>query len=572
MFQNGDLVEKCTFFNQQKALACFSLSICMPLKRQIGVIMIKISQIKLPIKHTEEDMRNAVAKLLKLKEKSIKAIHIVKKSIDARKDEIKFIYTVEVEILTELKEKEAAIIRQIHNPNVTITERTQYEFKPNGTRKLPHRPVIVGTGPAGLFAAWLMAKYGFQPLLVERGQQVSKRVAAVEQFWKTGILNPECNVQFGEGGAGTFSDGKLNTLVKDAFHRYPLVMETFVQFGAPSDILYLNKPHIGTDKLRSVVENMRKDILTLGGEVRFDTKLTDLIIENNQLTGIELDQNEKLPCEVLIPAIGHSARDTFALFLRRGLALTPKAFAIGLRIEHKQDRISRSQYGQEYIHLPAADYKLTHQTTSGRGVYSFCMCPGGFVVNASSEVGFLAVNGMSNYKRDEENANSAIVVTVQPEDFDGSGPLKGLEFQRKWEQAAYQAGKGNVPVQLFGDLLRNKDSVTIGNVIPNIKGNYKLTNLTGCLPGEVTEALKEGILAFDRKIKGFADEEAVLSGIESRTSSPVRIQRNDDMESNIKGIFPCGEGAGYAGGITSAAIDGIKVFEAVAGSYVPDYE
>ena len=534
--------------------------------------MIKISQIKLPIKHTEEDMRNAVAKLLKLKEKSIKDIHIVKKSIDARKDEIKFIYTVEVEILTELKEKEAAIIRQIHNPNVTITERTQYEFKPNGTRKLPHRPVIVGTGPAGLFAAWLMAKYGFQPLLVERGQQVSKRVAAVEQFWKTGILNPECNVQFGEGGAGTFSDGKLNTLVKDAFHRYPLVMETFVQFGAPSDILYLNKPHIGTDKLRSVVENMRKDILMLGGEVRFDTKLTDLIIENNQLIGIELNQYEKLPCEVLIPAIGHSARDTFDLFLRRGLALTPKAFAIGLRIEHKQDRISRLQYGQEYIHLPAADYKLTHQTTSGRGVYSFCMCPGGFVVNASSEVGFLAVNGMSNYKRDEENANSAIVVTVQPEDFDGSGPLKGLEFQRKWEQAAYQAGKGNVPVQLFGDLLRNKDSVTIGNVIPNIKGNYKLTNLTGCLPGEVTEALKEGILAFDRKIKGFADEEAVLSGIESRTSSPVRIQRNDDMESNIKGIFPCGEGAGYAGGITSAAIDGIKVFEAVAGSYVPDYE
>ena len=534
--------------------------------------MIKISQIKLPINHTEEDMRSAVAKLLKLKEKSIKAIHIVKKSIDARKDEIKFIYTVEVEILTELKEKEAAIISQIHNPNITITERTQYEFKPNGTRKLPHRPVIVGTGPAGLFAAWLMAKYGFQPLLVERGLQVSKRVAAVEQFWKTGILNPECNVQFGEGGAGTFSDGKLNTLVKDAFHRYPLVMETFVKFGAPSDILYLNKPHIGTDKLRSVVENMRKDILTLGGEVRFDTKLTDLIIENNQLAGIELNQNEKLPCEVLIPAIGHSARDTFELFLRRGLALTPKAFAIGLRIEHKQDRISSSQYGREYIHLPAADYKLTHQTSSGRGVYSFCMCPGGFVVNASSEVGCLAVNGMSNYKRDEENANSAIVVTVQPEDFSGSGPLKGLEFQRKWEKAAYQAGMGNVPVQLFGDLLRNKDSVTIGNVIPNIKGNYKLTNLTGCLPGEVTEALKEGILAFDRKIKGFADEEAVLSGIESRTSSPVRIQRNDDMESNIKGIFPCGEGAGYAGGITSAAIDGIKVFEAVAGSYVPDYE
>lgn len=534
--------------------------------------MIKISQLKLPVGHTQEDLRNAVAKALKLDVKRIKAFHILRRSIDARKEEVKYSYTVEAEIMLEPKEKEAALIRRSHNPNAVLAERTQYKFTPSGTRRLPHRPVVVGTGPAGLFCAWLLARSGFQPLVVERGAEVAKRIEAVEAFWQTGILNTECNVQFGEGGAGTFSDGKLNTLVKDTFNRYPLVMESFVHFGAPSDILYLNKPHIGTDKLRSVVENMRREIIMLGGEVRFETKLTDLYIEEKHLTGIELNHKEKLPCEVLIPAIGHSARDTFALFLKSGLSLAPKAFAIGLRIEHKQSMISRSQYGREYLKLPPADYKLTHQTAAGRGVYSFCMCPGGFVVNASSEAGGLAVNGMSNYRREEENANSAIVVTVQPEDFGEYGPLGGIEFQRKWEQAAYQAGRGCVPVQLFGDLLRNRESVTIGNIIPNIRGTYRLANLTGCLPAEVTEALKEGILAFDGRIRGFADEEAVLSGIESRTSSPVRIQRNEALESNITGIYPCGEGAGYAGGITSAAIDGIKVFEAVAGLFIPDYE
>lgn len=534
--------------------------------------MIKISQIKLPIMHTQEDMLNSISKALRIPVNKIKEYNIVKKSIDARKEEVKYIYTVEVSLIAQPKENEAVIIKKSHNPNVSIAEAVHYEFTPNGTIKLNHRPVVVGTGPAGLFAAWMLAKHGFLPLVIERGNEVRKRVEAVEHFWKTNELNPECNVQFGEGGAGTFSDGKLNTLVKDAFHRYPLVMETFVQFGAPSDILYLKKPHIGTDKLRGVVENMRKDIIRLGGEVRFDSKLTNLIIEEGRLTGIEVNHTEKILCEVLIPAIGHSARDTFEMFLKSGLDLSPKAFAIGLRMEHKQSLISQSQYGRDYIHLPAADYKLTHQTKSGRGVYSFCMCPGGFVVNASSEVGHLAVNGMSNYQRNEENANSAIVVTVQPEDFGGIGPLSGVAFQRKWEQAAYQAGKGSVPVQLFGDLLRNRDSVTIGNVIPNIKGSYRLTNLMDCLPGEVSEALKEGILAFDHKIKGFADEEAVLSGVESRTSSPVRIHRNDTFVSNIQGIYPCGEGAGYAGGITSAAIDGIKVFEAVAGLYLPAYE
>ena len=531
--------------------------------------MIRITQLKLPIKHTHEDLIAAIAKALKLPPQKIKDFNIVKKSIDARKNEIKYIYTVEVIVMLDSKENETTIMSRSRNENVTISEKAQYEFVATGTKKLIHRPIVVGTGPAGLFTAWLLAKYGYHPLVVERGFEVNKRVEAVEHFWKTNELNPECNVQFGEGGAGTFSDGKLNTLVKDAFNRYRLVMETFVQYGAPSDILYLNKPHIGTDKLRYVVENMRKEIIKLGGEVRFGTQLTDLFIENQKLIGIELNHTEKIFCEVLIPAIGHSARDTFSLFKERGLELSAKAFAIGLRIEHKQSMISKSQYGQEYIHLPAADYKLTHQTQSKRGVYSFCMCPGGFVVNASSEPGHLAVNGMSNYCRNEENANSAIVVAVQPEDFGGNDPLSGLAFQRKWERAAFEAGKGAVPVQLFGDLLRNKESVTIGNVTPNVMGKYQLSNLTNCLPKEVVEALKEGILAFDRKIKGFADEEAVLSGVESRTSSPVRIHRNEAFESNIGGIYPCGEGAGYAGGITSAAIDGIKVFEAIAGSYKP---
>lgn len=534
--------------------------------------MIRITQLKLPVKHTEDDIKNAAAKALKLPAAKITDFIIIKKSIDARKNEIKYIYTVDVTVALEGKENEKNLVSRSHSENISIAEKTQYSFTTNGTRKLSHRPVIIGTGPAGLFAALMLARHGFQPLVIERGLEVKKRVEAVEHFWRTNELHPECNVQFGEGGAGTFSDGKLNTMVKDVSNRYPLVMETFVQHGAPSEILYLNKPHIGTDRLRSVVENMRNEIIRLGGEVRFGTKLTDLFIENGKLTGIELNQKEKLLCEILIPAIGHSARDTFSMFHNRGLKLTPKAFAIGLRIEHKQSMISRSQYGQEYIHLPAADYKLTHQTTTGRGVYSFCMCPGGYVVNASSETGHLAVNGMSNFSRDGENANSAIVVTVQPEDFGGIGPLSGITFQRNWERAAYEAGKGSVPVQLFGDLLRDRDSVTIGNVTPGIKGNYTLTNLSGCLPGDIREALKEGILAFDKKIKGFADEESVLSGVESRTSSPVRIERSETYESNIGGIYPCGEGAGYAGGITSAAIDGIKVFEAIAGLYRPDYE
>ena len=538
--------------------------------------MIRISQLKLPIRHLDKDLVSAIAKALKIPENKIKNFDITKKSIDARKkEEIKYIYTVEVNLISDTKENDASVMKRCRNDNVTIVEKVHYKFTSTKTdevkQKLAHRPVIVGTGPAGLFCAYLLAKSGYQPLVVERGYEISKRVQEVEHFWKTKELNPESNVQFGEGGAGTFSDGKLNTMVKDVNNRYSFVMETFVEHGAPTDILYLNKPHIGTDKLRFVVQNMRNEIIRLGGEVRFATTLTDLKIENGKLSAVELNHKEIIPSEVLITAIGHSARDTFSMFLKRGLLMSPKAFAVGLRIEHKQSMISHSQYGDDYKLLPPADYKLTHQTQSGRGVYSFCMCPGGFVVNASSEEGHLAVNGMSNYLRDEENANSAIVVTVQPEDFGGSDPLSGVTFQRNMERMAYEAGKGAVPVQLFGDLLRKKESVTIGNITPKIKGEYLLTDLSNCLPKVIIEDLMEGIQAFDRKIKGFANEEAVLSGVESRTSSPVRIHRNEGFESNINGIYPCGEGAGYAGGITSAAIDGIKVFEAIADNFIPDY-
>lgn len=532
--------------------------------------MIRITQLKLPIQHTEQDLLNIAAKTLKLETKDIVNITIIKKSTDARKKhDIRFIYTIDVTLKAAYSE--ADIITRSKAVNITKSNDNKYSFKPSGVNKLKHRPVVVGMGPAGLFCGLLLAINGYRPLVLERGYEVNKRIKTVNHFWNTNELNTVSNVQFGEGGAGTFSDGKLNTMIKDINGRYSFVMETFIQHGAPSDILFLNKPHIGTDKLRIVVESMRKEIIRLGGEIRFEAKLTDLCIENNRLEGIEVNANEKIPCNVLIPAIGHSARDTFEMFYNSGIIMTNKPFAIGLRIEHSQDMININQYGDAYKLLPPADYKLTHQTKSLRGVYSFCMCPGGYVVNASSEEGLLAVNGMSNYLRDGQNANSAIVVTVGPNDFDSNHPLSGMEFQRKWERKAYLEGRACIPVQLFGDLLINRESVTIGHIKPSIQGQYRLSNLNNCLPAYIISSLIEGVQAFDKVIKGFANEEAILSGIETRTSSPVRIIRDEMLESNIQGIFPCGEGAGYAGGITSAAIDGIKVFEAVTNRFTPDY-
>lgn len=540
--------------------------------------MIKISQIKLPMKHSSKDLEGAIEKNLRLR-KEIKSYKILKKSIDARKKEdIKFIYTVDVETSLSNKE-ERVLINRLKNQNITLSDTVYYQIPKSGSNPLGTRPVVVGTGPAGLFCGLMLARSGYKPLIIERGLDVEERVQAVEHFWKTNELNPKSNVQFGEGGAGTFSDGKLNTLIKDEYGRNKKVLEIFVEHGAPSEITYLNKPHIGTDQLRGVVKSMREEIISLGGEVRFQTQLTNFILECNELKAIELNHEEVIPCEVVVLAIGHSARDTFEMLYKRGLELSKKSFAVGLRVEHLQKLISEAMYGRHHESLPTADYKLTHKASNNRGVYSFCMCPGGFVVNSSSEEGRLVVNGMSNYKRDERNANSAIIVTVTPEDFDqdteltqqfGSDyPLIGMEFQRKWERKAYEVGKGYVPVQLFGDLLSNKISDKIGSTEPNIKGKYQFGNLRECLPAYVIDTIIEGMQAFDKKIAGFGADDVVLSGVETRTSSPIRIHRDEAFECNVKGIYPCGEGAGYAGGITSAAIDGIKVYEALVKKYQP---
>lgn len=528
--------------------------------------MIQISQLKLKFNHSDKDLYRLAAKTLRIQEKDIKKLVITKKSIDARKEDIYFVYQVEVTV--EEEEKKLAVLKA---PNITLGREKTYDFKPSGKDKLPSRPVIAGFGPAGLFCGLMLARFGYRPIILERGEEVDKRVKTVEGYWAGGELNTESNVQFGEGGAGTFSDGKLNTLVKDQWGRNHLVLKILAEHGAPEEILYLNKPHIGTDKLRGVVKAIREEILSLGGEIRFQTCLTDIFTEKGQIKAIEINNKEVQECGILVLALGHSARDTFKMLSDRQMSLTPKSFAIGLRMEHPQILIGRNQYGKNYEKLPAADYKLTHNAVNNRGIYSFCMCPGGFVVNASSEKGRIAVNGMSNHARNEKNANSALIVTVTPEDYRQltgmEGALAGVEYQRIWEAKAFTAGKGKVPVQLYGDFKQNRSSTGIGGITPNLKGSYTLSNLRQCLPDYVTEALLDGIQAFDRKIPGFAGEEAVLSGVETRTSSPLRMERDDFFEANMKGIYPCGEGAGYAGGITSAAIDGIKVFEAIAARY-----
>lgn len=539
--------------------------------------MIKLTQVKLPMNHTEEDLIKAMEKMLRIRNNECKEYKILKKSIDARKkQDIKYIYTIDVTLNMTEKEEER-LIKKLKNPNVVKSDTVYYEFKPEGTKPLNHRPVVIGTGPAGLFAAYMLATHGYCPIVLERGEDVERRIASVESFWSTNELKKDSNVQFGEGGAGTFSDGKLNTMVKDETGRNKKVLEIFVNHGAPAEIEYLNKPHIGTDRLRDVVKSMREEIIACGGDVRFSTKVTDFIIQDGKIVGLELNGEERIDCDLVVVAIGHSARDTFETLYKRGLDMSQKAFAIGLRAEHDQEQINVAMYGDAHELLPTADYKVTHKASNGRGVYSFCMCPGGFVVNSSSEEGHLVVNGMSNYKRDEKNANSAIIVTVTPEDFTTDEelvtqfgkeyPLIGMEFQRKWERRAYVEGKTKVPVQRFIDLLNNEKSDKIGRIVPNIKGQYELANLRNCLPDFVVDTIVEGMLAFDRKIPGFAGDDVILAGVETRTSSPIRMNRNEEFVSNIEGCYPCGEGAGYAGGITSAAIDGMKVFEAIAKKY-----
>jgi uncharacterized FAD-dependent dehydrogenase len=527
---------------------------------------IRINNIVLGLDDDIKILRKLVAKKLKISKDEIENFKIVKESLDARnKDKIKFTYAVEVNHKNEEK-----ILSRIHDKDVK-SDNTKYapDVEP-GNETLHSRPVVVGLGPAGLFAALMLAEKGYKPLVIERGEDVDKRTITVDNFWKKGQLNLESNVQFGEGGAGSFSDGKLTTRIKDK--RCDYVLKELVNGGAPAEIVYEAKPHVGTDILKTVVKNIRNKIISLGGEVLFSTKLEYINGANGKLKSIIVNGNE-ISCEALVLALGHSSRDTYEMLNKIGVFMEPKAFAVGVRIEHPQEMINLGQYGKYANHprLRAADYKLVHQSKSlNRGVYSFCMCPGGIVVAAASEEGRLVSNGMSYHARDLENANSALVVTVGPEDFEGNSVLKGMEFQRHYEALAYKLGGGNynAPVQLVGDFLRDKKSSKLGNVNPSYKPGYELVDMRECLPTYVVEAIKEGIGNFERKIKGYAIDDAVLTGIETRTSAPVRITRNENLESiSLQGLYPCGEGAGFAGGIISAAVDGIKVAEKIIGKF-----
>lgn len=535
--------------------------------------MIRVNQVKVPLSHRQEDILYKTAKILRIAPEEILSWQIVKKSIDARKKpEIMVVYSVDVCVASQDKVLAGCKSKQVQE----VTDKA-YRFPSEGNDEFTHRPVIIGTGPAGLLCGYLLSKHGYRPLILERGKSVEQRREDVEKFWQEGVLDPASNVQFGEGGAGTFSDGKLNTLVKDKFGRNKETLRIFVEAGAPDEILYEAKPHIGTDILCTVVRNLRNQIIAWGGEVRFGAQVTDLCYGENHVTGVIVNGDEKIACEVIVLAIGHSARDTFAMLHEKRIPMEAKSFAVGLRMEHPRRMIDEIQYGTtEHPLLPAANYKVTAQTSFGRGVYSFCMCPGGYVVNASSEPERLAVNGMSYSGRDGDNSNSAMIVTVTAKDFEDDSPLAGIAFQRKLEERAYQIGMGAVPVETYGDYRRavtgeEAEESAIRQDYPDftpaIKGAYRMTAVHEILPRELNEALVEGIDLIGQSMIGFSDSGAYLSGIESRTSSPVRIMRDESGQSAIRGLYPCGEGAGYAGGITSAAMDGMFIAEKIAARY-----
>ena len=525
--------------------------------------LLQVSQVKLPIGYTAEDVRKACIRKLKINENELISYETKKKSVDARKKE-DIHYSLSV--VVSLTDKAYNRILSARNPiqDVSYYKEEKLEIKRISSDNSKNRPIIIGSGPAGLFCAYVLAVAGLKPLIIEQGQNVEKRTETVDKFWTTGELSETTNVQFGEGGAGTFSDGKLNTMVKDPFKRIPFVLETFVKFGADPEILYINKPHIGTDVLKNVLINIRKEIISLGGEYRFETKFTGFEEKNGQIKHIVLNNEEILPCNEVILALGHSARDTFELLSSKGIIMTPKPFAVGVRVEHPQEMISRYQYGKMYDRLPPADYKVTATGVEGRGVYSFCMCPGGYVVNSSSEKGGTLVNGMSYHDRGSENANSAIVVAVSPSDFGVGDALAGVRYQRELEKKTFRLAGGAIPVQLLGDFIENKTSTGFGFINTVSKGKTEFANLRDVLPEYITRSIIIGMEDFGRKIKGFDRKDVVMLGVESRTSSPLRVIRdNDTFEANIRGIYPIGEGAGYAGGITSAAVDGVKAAEKI---------
>ncbi|MEG1835609.1 MAG: hypothetical protein RR229_05730 [Oscillospiraceae bacterium] len=527
--------------------------------------MIRINEIKLPLDADESELKSLAAKALKINKEHIINLEISKKSIDSRrKNEIKFIYSVDVSL--DFEEENA--ISRINDNRISIVEKYEYVL-PEVKRKSTRRPVIIGFGPAGMFAALTLCSAGLRPIIIERGQMVDERNESIKNFWQNRVLNVNSNVQFGEGGAGTFSDGKLTTGIKD--NRCRKVFLEFCENGAPNEILYSSKPHIGTDKLGGVVKNIRKKVIANGGEFRFETTLTNIIVYNSFIQGITVtDKNgntEDIETDSLILSIGHSARDTIEMLNKRGAIMMQKPFSVGVRIEHPQEMINKTQYGRFASNkkLGSADYKLACHPQNGRGAYTFCMCPGGTVVCASSEENTVVVNGMSEYARDKENANSAVLVGIEPENFGGDHPLAGMYYQREIEQNAFKAGGSNysAPAQLVGDFLKGETSKKLGMVHPSCPTGVEMTNLHNLLPKKVTETMLDALVEMNRKLNGFTLYDAVLTAPETRSSSPVRIVRDEFYQSNIRGLYPCGEGAGYAGGIVSAGVDGIKCAEAI---------
>jgi uncharacterized FAD-dependent dehydrogenase len=533
--------------------------------------MLRLTEVRLPLAHAEGEIRGAILKRLDISDDELINYVVFKRGVDARKpNAILFTYTLDV----GLRDETAIMARFKNDPHVRVAPDTSYHFVAQAPQNLTSRPVVIGMGPAGLFAGLLLAQMGFRPLILERGKEVRERTKDTWGLWRQGMLDPESNVQFGEGGAGTFSDGKLYSQIKDPRHLGRKVLEEFVRAGAPEEILYVSHPHIGTFRLVGMVEKMRETIRSLGGEIHFQSRVDDILIQNGQAAGVVLSNGEQIAADHLVLALGHSARDTFEMIHKRGIYIEPKPFSIGLRIEHPQSLIDSARYGKNAGNplLGAAEYRLVHHASNGRSVYSFCMCPGGTVVAATSEPGCVVTNGMSQYSRNERNANSGIVVGITPEQDYPGDPLSGIALQRYWESRAYELGGGNyqAPGQLVGDFLAGRPSTELGSVQPSYTPGVHLTDLSSALPDYATAAIREALPAFAKQIKGFDLPDAVLTGVETRTSSPICIRRNnDDLQSiNTRGLYPAGEGAGYAGGILSAAVDGIEVAEAVALSMI----